>query len=1014
MTRQTTLKEVDRQAKQKLIRNDSKIGQAKVYPEPMLLETLGGLKLAGFQRPKPLLLLTYLALEGPQNRRHLAELFWPDAADPMKSLTVALTRLRQGAPNVVDADNVRAWATVKTDAQEMVELLEQGKLEEALAVYRGPFLEGFYLPDWSVELEEWVYKTREFLAGQVREALLGLAERAAREGQFATSAKYAEVAYQLPGATTPEPEDLPRFYTHLLAGGSSQAAQVRQEAQSYGLKLTLSADEARKQWQQTPDFGKTPVYSRLPTRATAFVGRDLELTEIATLLSEQALLSEQTCQLLTLVGPPGVGKTRLALQIAREQARLGLFKDGVYFVGLEVLNAETLFPSILSTLEIDPHGSEEPLEKIIRYIGEKNILLMLDNFEHLIESAPFVATLAKACPNLKLLITSRERLNLEGEQIFQVGGLPFPTEDMSLEEAQNFDAISLFVQRARRVKPENLPHILRLCRFVEGLPLALELAAAWVRVMSCEEMSRELKQNLDLFSTMTRDVPERHKSIRLAFERCSWTLLSSKEQEVLRKLSVFRGGFRREAASEVAGATIPVLASLVDKSLLRVSPTGRYDFHPLLYQYIQEKLAEHPDEKKKVEAKHGEYYLRISQQEGEKLKRSQQKEALNAISEELENVRTALEWALAEERLTELRQMLNPLRVFFDRSNRHQEGVVLFAQVLAGLSEANPDHHTTIGAVLKALAWKHLRLGRYEEAEQLVGRGLELLRSLNDPHELMDGQNVLAQIAYRMGRYEEARQHRGIALALARQTQDRFWISQQLGLFGSTEQQAGNYGQAVQHLQEALSLSQKDNYPHLVISQLINLGVAHLEAYYLPEARACFEEALELAREMSYREALLYCLSNLGETAREEKNYSEAQTLFEESLQIAREGGEKFVESYSLTRLGKVAVALHNLSRAYEYFERALQLARAIESTPAQLLALIGFAELQLEQRQPEQAAHLLSLVCHHPATLQGDRDETRQLLQGLRDQLSPEVMEEAVKRGETMKLEEVVAEFTR
>jgi tetratricopeptide (TPR) repeat protein len=401
------------------------------------------------------------------------------------------------------------------------------------------------------------------------------------------------------------------------------------------------------------------------------------------------------------------------------------------------------------------------------------------------------------------------------------------------------------------------------------------------------------------------------------------------------------------------------------------------------------------------------------QQEGEKLKRNQQKEALNAISEELENVRTALEWALAEERLTGLRQMLNPLRVFFDRSNRNQEGAIFFDYVLAGLSEANPDHHTTIGAVLKALAWKHLRLGRYEEAEQLVGRGLELLRPLNDPREMMDGQNVLAQIAYRMGRYKEARQHRGTALALARQTQDRFWISQQLGLLGSMEQQAGNYRQAVQHLQEALSLSQKDNYPHLVISQLINLGVAHLEAYHLPEARACFEEALELAREMSYREALLYCLSNLGETAREEKNYPEAQTLFEESLQIAREGGEKFVESYSLTRLGKVAVALHNLSRAYEYFERALQLARAIESAPAQLLALIGFAELQLGQRHIEKAARLLSLVFHHPATLQGDRGETQQLLQGLRNQLSPKDIEEAIAHGKTMTLEEVVAEFT-
>jgi predicted ATPase/Tfp pilus assembly protein PilF len=959
------------------------------------------------------LLLVYLALEGPQNRRHLAELFWPDAADPMKSLTVALTRLRQGAPNVVDADNAKAWATVETDAQEMVELLEQGKLDAALALYKGPFLEGFYLPDWSAELEEWVYKTREFLAGQVREALLGLAERAAREGQFATSAKHAEAAYSLPGAATPEPEDLPRFYTFMLAGGSSQIAQVRQEAHSYGLKLTLSAEESRKQWQQTPELSKTPVYSKLPSRATAFVGRDLELTEIA------SLLSEQDCQLLTLVGPPGVGKTRLALQLARDQAKLGLFKDGVYYVALEALSTETLFPSILATLEIDAKGSEGPLEKIIRYIGEKNVLLVFDNFEHLIESASFVAELIKVCPNLKLLITSRERLNLESEQIFSVGGLPFPNEDVTLEEAQNFDAVSLFVQRARRARPdfaldeENLLHVMKLCRFVGGLPLALELAAPWIRVMTCEEMVEELEHNVDLFSTTTRDVPERHKSIRVAFEKCSWVLLTPQEQEAFRKLSVFKGGFRREAASEVAGATIPMLASLVDKSLLRVAPDGRYDFHPLLYQFTSEKLTTHLDEKKEVEVKHGEYFVRLMEQQGKELRGRKAKEALNIIDEELENLRMALAWIMVGKRLNELHQMLDPLSLFFDKSNRSQEESILFTQILLELNEANPDHHPIIGVILVSLAWSHFRLGSYEKAEGFARRGLELLRSSSNYRKRVSGFSILSQIAYRKGHYEETREHREKALELARQARDPYLISNQLGQLGMAEQQAGNYEQAVQYLHEALSLNRENSNSYLCVSHLINLGIVYREMeQHLPKVKGCYQEALELAREMDYREILPYCLSAVGETAREEKNYKEAQILLEEALQIVREGGEKFKEAEILTSLGKVAVALHHVPRAYSYFGRALSLAKTIESTPMQLSALIVFAELQLAQHQPESAARLLSFVTHHPATTQGEKNESRELLGTLQDQLAPKVMEEAMEHGKTMKLEEVVAEF--
>lgn len=999
----------NRQAKQHLIKND--LEATNIYPEAISLETFGGLKLADFQRPKPLLLLVYLALEGAKPRRHLAELFWPDAADPMKSLTVALTRLRQGAPNVVDADNVKAWAMVKTDAQEMVEMLEGGKLEQALAMYKGPFLEGFYLPDWSAELEEWVYKTREFLAGQVREALLGLAERAAREGQFATSAKHAEAAYQLSGAATPEPEDLPRFYAFMLAGGSSQAARVRQEAQGYGLKLTLVADEARRQWQQTLH---RPVYSKLPSRATAFVGRDLELTEIAT------LLSEQDCQLLTLVGPPGVGKTRLALQLAREQAKLGLFKDGVYYVALESLSAETLFPSILATLELDAKGLEEPLEKIVRHIGEKNVLLVFDNFEHLIESAPFVATLAGACPNLKLLITSRERLNLESEQIFSVSALPFPKENVSVEEAQNFDAISLFAQRAKRARPDftldddNLPHILRLCRFVEGLPLALELAAAWIRVMTCEEMAEELEHNVDLLSSTARDMPERHKSVRVAFENYSWRLLTAKEQEVFRNLSVFKGGFRREAASVVAGATIPVLASLVDKSLLRVATNGRYDFHPLLYQFTREKLTEQLEEKIELEAKHGTYFLRLSKREGEALKGNGQKEALSAIGEELENIRTAWFWMVSRGKFEELQPAVEPLTVFFDTCRRCQEGINFMAQTATHLRDTEPRHRVLSGMLLVARAWLLYRLAEYEEASQLAQRGLELLRPFEDYLSIMKGLNALGGAALRMGDHKQAKLHWEKALSLAKEREDEREIGTHVGNLAIIDMMTGNYQSAKQCLHQVLTLHQKRADYFGMIAALNTLGIAHLHLNELQEAQQRYEEGLQLARDINLLELIPIFLGNLAEVALEKKEYAKAYSLGQQALQKSQENTDydrSMAAAYLIT-LGKAVTAQGDTLQAHTYFRQALEVAWTIKATPQALSTLVRLAEVQAGQGHVEQAVGVLSFTLHHPAIDQDEKDYTQLQLDKLRDQLSTEEMDEAIEHGKTMKLEEVVAAF--
>ena len=847
----------------------------------MRLCTFGGLVLEGsdFTRPKPLLLLAYLALEGPQVRRHVAELFWPGARDHMKSLTVALTKLRKGAPGVVEADTKRVWLTVETDAVQFLALLNKGESEQALELYQGPFLEGFYLRHWSIELEGWVYQTRKFLADHARSAMIELASKKAARAHFKAAAHHAEQAYALAGVVS-EPEDLARLHTLMLAGNSPKAAEVRKEAEEFDLPLTDSAEAARKRLCETLSSAVSPTAHDLPTRGTAFVGRDLELTEVAT------LLSQPDCQLVTLVGPAGVGKTRLALQVTHEQLALDAFKDGIYFVSLESLTSPDLIPTALAdALGLELKATRTPVEQITAHIDQQQMLLLLDNFEHLMDGAVMLSDLVKACSNLKLFVTSRERLNLEEERIFPVTGLPFPSDDnLTPEKAQHFDAVKLFVRRAKRARPEfnitedNLPHVLKICRLVEGLPLGLELAAVWVRIMPVHEIASEIGRNLDFLTTSMRNIPERHQSLRSAFEH-SWKLLSAKEQEVLRKLSVFKGGFRREAASDVAGATIPVLASLFDKSLLRLTSRGRYDRHPLLYQYTQEKLANYPDEQADAGAKHAAYFLRLAEELRPKLHRPKddgETGALRILALEYDNLRAALTWSLQNDSALALR-LAGALRTFWEIRGYLTEACQWLEAVLAKPAEGVPLRsrfaaHSAYGRFL-------LLCGHNNRAEEQFNMALELSRMTSHPRDTAEALNHLGLLALERSDYQRAQS----------------LCEQSLKLHRSHDNKRG------------------------IAVTLNNLGnIARCQHDHV-KATAFYEESLALHREHGIRRSEAIALANLGFVARQRNEIARAEKLFGESITIRHELGDEVGLAHSFVGLAGLMCEIQDYERATRF-----------------------------------------------------------------------------------------------
>ena len=361
------------------------------------------------------------------------------------------------------------------------------------------------------------------------------------------------------------------------------------------------------------------VLNRLVTSGSPFVGRDKELGEIA-----ESLVNPD-CRLLLLVGPGGMGKTRLAIQVVRGLVSSGQaaheFADGVYFVPLApATDVNGLAATVSQTILADSYGSSMSPRQLISFLADKRLLLVLDNLEHLAEAAGLLTDLTAEAPSVKLLVTSRETLDLAEAWLYPVGGLPVTkAEHINNLEYATEDvlpaAVRLFVDGARRIHPrfdltQHATEVSEICRLVGGMPLAIELAAAWTNVMPPQAIADELRQGLDILTARHTSVPTRHHSIRMILGE-SRRLLAPDERALFDRLSVFRGGFRLDAGREVAGASVATLAGLVDRVLIQLDAAGRYQMHQLLHQLSAENLAQNVEQQAAIHTSHSRYYLAL-------------------------------------------------------------------------------------------------------------------------------------------------------------------------------------------------------------------------------------------------------------------------------------------------------------------------------------------------------------------------------------------------------------------
>ncbi len=985
------------------------------------LALVDGEPITGLESKKVRALLAYLAVESdhPHSRDQLSGLLWPDQPDPVAhaNLRQSLANLRQAIgdrttsrPLLLIAHetiqfNVHSdyWLDVTAFTTLVSECEKHShrrittcrscidRLQQAADLYRGDFLGQFSQSDCAA-FEEWALLKRERLHRMALRVFERLADHYLRRGAYETAHQYALRQLEL----EPWREEAHRQAMHALALDGQRSAALAQYQQcrrilAAELKAEPSNETIALYEQIKADRLTAPEVSHsLPIASTPLIGRERELAEIDRLMANPA------CHILTIAGPGGVGKTRLALQAALTQ--VGTFADGVYLVPLVALTTSALLAATIAhALGFILDSTSEPLIQLARYLARREMLIVLDNFEQLLsEGAKGLAYLIAHASQVVFMVTSRERLNLYEEHILVLQGLGLPdlNADRPPEVVAQAEAVQLLLGAARRVRHDFQPQstdwspLVELCHFLMGIPLALELAAAWLDTLSVTDILQELRQDLGLLNTDLQSVPARHRNLSHIFEY-SWQRLSEEERLVLGALSVFRGGFTRSAAQHVAASMTGsafsphLLADLVHKSLLTYDRTqDRYGFHELLRRFVTAKLLWDESQERRARQSHCAYYCSFLQQRQAAFKSAQQQAALDEAEADIENIRLAWSWAITQQDVRSIAAALDGLFYLYDMHSRFLEGEVAFSKAalrLAG-SQTDVEQLLTVARLEARQGWFAFHLGRSEESIRLMQHSLIRLRQHQDEREVAFSLHYLGAVLRHLGQYKQANFHLSEALQLARHIDDRYLASICLNTLGQTAWLQGDYQLACRYCEAGLQLKREIGDQRGMMYSLTYLGrVAEVQGDYA-KAQRLFEESMNVSTLTGDRRGIALAWQNLGDVAAARQHYTDAEQAFQHSVTISRDIGDRLGLSLSLIRLGEVNVTCGELLIGGDHIREGLQVALEIGSEPGLIDGLLGMTTLWLRANQPNRAQVCLVIVERSPKLSMVKRQQAQQL----------------------------------
>jgi predicted ATPase/DNA-binding SARP family transcriptional activator len=908
-------------------------------------------------RPAQSLLACLILSAGTAHRREkLAGLLWPDSLEETArdNLRHALWRIRKALPSNPKVEYLlandlsiafNASAEYRLDTAELEKLNESTSADELMAVlteYQGELLPGFY--------DEWVALEREHLQSLFEHHMARLMSLLQNEKRWLDILNWGERWISL--GQKPEPAYRALMTAHAAKGDMSKVAatyercvkslkefEVEPSEQTHALYERLKAGKENLETGPTipvplGEKRRESPKTNLPVPLTSFIGREREIEEVKHLFS--------STRLLTLTGSGGIGKTRLAIQAAKDLIKS--YKDGVWWVELAPLIDEALVPQAVAQVLGVREAPGQPLtESVKNFLREKQLLLVLDNCEHLIAACAQLADeLLTQCADLRILMTSRETLGIMGETTLQVPALSFPVL-AHLSQVQNlkeFESIQLFVTRAAAARPDlaltpqNAFTVTQICHRLDGIPLALELAAARVKVLSLEEIAARLDDRFTLLTQGNRTALPRHQTLSALID-WSHDLLSEPERVLWRRLSVFIGGWTLNAAESVCvgeglnpGHVLELLSHLVDKSLAifdQQNGAARYRMLETIRQYGQEKL-QAAGERNQMRARHLEFFLQLAEQAEPKLLTAKQKKVFAELDAEYGNLRSALEWAMETNAVKALRLAV-ALGQFWEVRGYIGEGRLAIEQALGQAPNA-PKQVRANG-----LRWQAQLAGRqgdYARVKEPIEKSLNLWREIGNKRGIANALGILGDTCLLQANYTAAKTAYEESLALFQEISDKRGIASMMTDLGNVANYTGDYATARQHQEGSVAIFRELGDKLGLVIALNNLGIVAEQQGDNFAARRFYEESIATAHELGEKNMVAYALNSLAHVVYLQGNPIDARRYYRESLVVGQEIGEKRVIAYCIEGIAKVAARYGNAAQAAQLLGAAEVLRQAI------------------------------------------------------------------------------------